>query len=186
MIYEDFLKQIHRRLAIISVGGSAIRNQGAAGLIDIARGYFENSISLEKFFVSLRDEGSFRRFLNSHTDQLVDQFPKGGKSWGAARKGLNLFFRDLVYNKFIAEKFHLAVNFEQFNEEVKHLEVPLDSFVAKGLYASPNNHLPRWKSIRELTKMVSDQYQSQATEVARGLNIARVHLDLKYWRKSTE
>jgi len=184
MIYEDFLKQIHRRIAIISVGGSAIRNQGAAGLVDIARGYFENSISLEKFFVSLKEEGSFKRFLDSHTDQLVDQFPKGGKSWGAARKGLNLFFRDLVYNKFIAEKYGLARNFERFNEEVKHLEVPLDSYVAQGLFKQSNKKLSRWISIKELKTEKSEQYQAFALEYANELKIARINLDLLFWQPS--
>jgi len=183
MKHDEFLKQIHRRLAISSVGGSAIRNQGAAGLVDIAREYFENTISLEKFFVSLKDEESFKRFLNLHTNQLVDKFPKGGKSWGAARKGLNLFFRDLVYNKFIAKKYGLSRNLEQFNDEIKYLELPLDSYVAKELYKSSNKHLPKWTSIRELTKAVSDQYQAQALIEAKELKIARIHLDLLYWRK---
>jgi len=186
MIHDDFIKQIHRRLAIISVGGSALRNQGAAGLVDIARIYFENSISLDKFVACLRDEVSFKRFLNLHTDQLVDQFPEGGKSWGAARKGLNLFLRDLVYNKFIAEKFNLAVNFEQFNEEIKHLELPLDGYVGRELYEGSNNTLPKWKSIRDLTKVVSERYQAHALRIAKEQNIARVHLDLLYWRKPTE
>lgn len=186
MNYEDFLKQIHKRLAIISVGGSAIRNQGAAGLVDIARGYFENSISLEKFFVSLKDEGSFKRFLDLHTDQLVDQFPKGGKSWGAARKGLNLFFRDLVYNKFIAEKYGLSGNFEQFNEEIKCLEVPLDSYVASRLYIRSLEKLPKWSSIKALTPAISSLYQDEALLDAVERKTARVHLDLIYWRKPSE
>lgn len=184
MNHDEFLKQIHRRIAIVSVGGSAIRNQGAAGLIDIARIYFESSISLEKFFVSLKDEASFKRFLDSHTDQLVDKFPKGGKSWGAARKGLNLFFRDLVYNIFIAEQYHLEVSFEQFNEEVKHLEVPLDSYVAQGLFKQSNKKLPRWISIKELKTEKSEQYQAFALEYANELKIARVNLDLLFWQPS--
>jgi len=183
MNYDEFLLKIHKRIAIVSVGGSAIRNQGASGLIDIARVYFENSISLEKFFASLTDEGSFKRFLDLHTYQLVELFPNGGKSWGAARKALNLFFRDLVYNKFIAENYGLARNFNKFNEEIKCLEIPLDSYVAKELFESSIRQLPKWKSIRKLTQEVSDQYQTQALIEAKELKIARIHLDLLYWRK---
>lgn len=184
MNHDDFLKQVHRRIAIVSVGGSAIRNQGAAGLVDIARFYFENSISLDHFFVCLRDQGSFKQFLDYHTDQLVEEFPKGGKSWGAARKGLNLFFRDLVYNKFIAEKYGLARNFDKFNEEVKQLEVPLDSYVAQGLFQQSNKKLPRWISIKELKTEKSEQYQTFAVEYANELKIARVNLDLLFWQPS--
>ncbi len=186
MDYESFIKQIHRRLAIISVGGSAIRNQGAAGLVDIAREYFENSISLDRFFSSMKDDVSYRQFLDLHTEKLVDKFPIRGKSWGAARKGLNLFFRDLVYNKFIADKYGLAEDFEQYNDMIKHLEVPLDSFVAKGLIDMAKTPLPKWVSIKELTPIKSDQFQTVALQIAEDLKMARVHLDLILCRQPVE
>lgn len=181
---KSFIKQIHRRLANISVGSSALRNQGASGIIDICREYFENSISLDDFFDNLIDEKCFRRFLDLHTDELVEKFPIDAKSWGAARKGLNLFFRDLVYNKFIAEEYGLAVEFVQYNFKIRNLEVPLDSFVANGIINQSQAPLPRWISIKELTPKKSDQYQSVALQMAKELKLARVHLDLLLWRQS--
>ncbi|MDH6253378.1 hypothetical protein M2347_003105 [Chryseobacterium sp. H1D6B] len=37
---SEFLLQIHKRISIISFGASALRNQGASGIIKIARDYF--------------------------------------------------------------------------------------------------------------------------------------------------
>lgn len=182
MNHDDFIKQIHKRIAIVAVGGSALRNQGAAGLVDIARFYFENTIVLDDLFGFLQNESSFSQFLDKHTTGLLTKFPENGKSWGAARKGLNLFFRDLVYNKFIAEKYKLPANFQQFNDHIKHLEVPLDSYVAKGLYSKSLKKLPRWISIKELQLDKSEQYQAFALEYATDLNIARVNLDLLFWQ----
>ena len=182
MTQNDFIKQIHKRIAIVAVGGSALRNQGAAGLVDIARFYFENAIVLDDLFGCLHNESSFSKFLDTHTTGLLNKFPVNGKSWGAARKGLNLFFRDLVYNKFIAEKYKLAANFQQFNDQIKHLEVPLDSFVAQGLFGKSSKELPRWISIKELQPEKSKKYQAFALEYATDLNIARVNLDLLFWQ----
>jgi len=184
MTKTEFIGNIHRRIAIISVGGSAIRNQGASGLIDIAREYFEKEISLDDFFSCLKDKEKFKQFLDGHTNNLVKKFPLKGKSWGAARKALNLFLRDLTYNKFIAEKYNLAADFYTFNQQIKNLEVPLDSYVAKHLYKNSEEELPKWTSIKELKPEISKLYQKQALMDAKSQKIARVHLDLIYWRES--
>jgi len=186
MNHNEFLQQIHRRIAIVSVGGSAIRNQGASGMVDDARSYFKDSIALDEFFSAMKDETSYRMFLDKHTIYLRDKFREGGRRWGAARKGLNLFFRDLVYNKFITEEFGLSQDFNLFNDEIKYLEVPLDSFVAQGLCDMPNLQLPKWKSIKELTPGTSELFQISALQVAKELKVARVHLDLILWRQPSE
>lgn len=186
MNHEEFIKQIHRRIAIVSVGGSALRNQGAAGIVDISRKYFEDAIDLKVLFSNLTDEGTFQWFLDLHTDQLVNLFPKHGKSWGAARKGLNLFFRDLVYNKIIATEFGLSWNLDKYNAEIQYLEVPLDGFVGRALYKTSDGLLPKWKTIKELKPSISEQYQAVALQVAKELEVARVHLDLLLWRKPSD
>lgn len=184
MTYEEYIRKIHKRIAIVAVGGSALRNQGDSGLVGIARSYFENEIVLDDLFDCLQNKPLFDNFLNKHTKELVNRFPEKGKSWGAARKGLNLFFRDLVYNKFIAEKYKLSVNFQQFNDQIKHLEVPLDSYVANELYGKSQKKLPRWISIKELQHKKSEEYQAFALDYANELDIARVNLDLLFWQPS--
>ncbi|MBL0009471.1 MAG: hypothetical protein IPP25_20455 [Saprospiraceae bacterium] len=100
MTEKEFLSRNQRRIAQISVGASALRNQGAAGILAVARDYFQTSIPLATFFKNMQSHETYREFLDFHTIELQRKFPKGGKSWGAARKGLNLFLRDIVYNKF--------------------------------------------------------------------------------------
>jgi len=40
--------------------------------------------------------------------------------------------------------------------------------------------------VKHLTIPVSDDYQAVAERVARGLGVARIHLDLSYWRRSKD
>lgn len=183
MTRNEFDSKLKRRIAQLSVGASALRNQGGSGLIDTCRNYFENDIDLQAFFYSLDDKKVFSTFLNRHTNEIVNQFPEEAKSWGAARKGLNLFLRDICYNKYFADKYELPTNFIDNNEKLKLLEVPLDNDVATGLIRE-FPQLPKWNRIRSLTKDQSDIYQKKASDLAAEKNIARVHLDLLFWRES--
>lgn len=187
MTEREFLKRNHRRIAQISVGASALRNQGASGIVEIARDYFYTSIPINTFFSKMKSHVAYREFLHFHTIELLQQFPKGGKSWGAARKGLNLFLRDIVYNKFFSDYYKLPTDYKGFNETIKHLEVPLDRDVAKGIQMvmKEKAKLPmlQWKSIKGLQPGVSDSYQLEALHIAERLKTARVNLDLKYWRQ---
>lgn len=183
MTPDEFIKKNHRRLSIISVDSSSLRNQGAPGIIKSARDYFYNSISLDSYFEKLSNPDKFRHFLDNHTNQLLDLFPSTGKSWGAARKGLNLFLRDVVYNKFFSDHYGLPSDYKKFNETVKYLEVPLDSFVAIGIFNDAKGILPKWISIKKLTREISDLYQIEAQKIAEEEQTARVNLDLKYWRQ---
>ena len=42
---------------------------------------------------------------------VLTYFPDNAQSWGAARKGLNLFFREIVYSKFFSHRFSLTENY---------------------------------------------------------------------------
>ena len=183
MTKTDFIDKIHKRLSIVSVGASAMRNQGASGIVDIARDYFYQSISLDDYIEKLSSPDKFGKFLDDHTDKMLKKFPADGKSWGAARKGLNLFFREAVYNKFISDHYKLATDLGKFNKLIRHLEVPLDFDIATGIYKDKNGTIPKWISIKKLTKNVSDIYQREALAIAGSKQIARVHLDLIYWRQ---
>lgn len=182
MTDKEFIDKIHKRISIVCIGASALRNQGAPGIVEVARNYFSN-ISLDEYFESLSNSDKFNVFLDSHTNKLVEKFPDNGKSWGAARKGLNLFFRELVYNKFITDYYNFPINIRDFNEIIKNLEVPLDLDVATGIYIDSNFVLSKWESIKKLNIEMSKLYQKEALKIAKSKNIARVHLDLFYWRE---
>jgi hypothetical protein len=177
---DKFLKKIHRRVAQTSVGSSAIRNQGASGLIRTSRDYFENNIDLRVFREQLTTD-KYKDYLDILTTDLKCRFEKGGQSWGAARKGLNLFFRDVVYNKYLADFLEIPTDYNENLETLRNLEVPLDRDVATGLKKSFND-LPKWKTIKELTETQSKLFQDKALIRADTKGIARIHLDLEFWR----
>ncbi|SIS46978.1 hypothetical protein SAMN05421789_101411 [Kaistella chaponensis] len=183
MKQSEFLLQIHKRISIISVGASALRNQGASGIIKIARDYLYQ-IDINEFVNALETESSYKLFLNVHTKRLISNFPENGKSWGAARKGLNLFFREIVYNKFFSDQYNFPKDLLEFNKKFNFLEVPLDRDVALGIYNETDMILPKWKSIKTLTQDISDLYQGAAHKIAKKEKTAKVNLDLKYWRNN--
>lgn len=179
---EDiFIEKLKRRIAQVSVGPSALRNQGAKGIIEICRVYFENSINLKEFKIQAEAE-RYKDYLDRNTTNLLNKFPENGKSWGAARKGLNLFFREVVYNFYLSNHLEIPGNIEENNRFLSQLEVPLDRDVAQGL-RNQFSQLPKWKSIRSLTAEESEVYQIKANMYAKELKIPRVHLDLIFWRK---
>lgn len=174
---KAFLRTIHNRTAEAAVGPSALRNQGASGVIRVAREYFKR-MDLRKFSVS--NERDFVRKLDTACDELRKKFPKGARNWGAARKALNLFLRDALYNTFLCKHYHL--------EKIEPwLEIPLDQYVAAGIHEDYyGDDLPKWDGIKHLTPENSMAFQRAAKFVAQGKGIARIHLDLLYWRTETK
>ena len=178
---ENLINKMQRRIAQISVGASTLRNQGAKGIIEICRNYFENSIELKEFKKELKSK-NYKKYLDRNTMELLDRFPKNGKSWGAARKGLNLFFREVVYNFYLANHLEISAVEEENRKILTRLEVPLDKDVATGLI-DKFPELPKWKSIRKLTEKESQIYQETAFKYAEKLQLPRIHLDLEFWRR---
>lgn len=182
MTERQLLDKIHRRLAEITIGSSAMRNQGAPGIVQITRSYLYQEIRPRDIFSRLGSERRLINFLNRHTIQLADAFPTDFQNWGAARKALNLFLREVVYNKFLSERYGLSTNFEECNSQIKYLEVPLDGHVAKGIAERADENFPVWEGIRNLTPAISALYQDAALNIAEEEGVARVHLDLILWR----
>lgn len=85
--------------------------------------------------VSRKGPSKFDLTLDELTEKLRKKMPKGARHWGAARKCLNLFFRDALYNFYLREAYGLA-KFEGV------LEIPLDSYVGQALRRQDNS-LPR-------------------------------------------
>jgi hypothetical protein len=182
MTTEEFYSKLHRRVAQVAIGASSLRNQGGGGLIDDCRNYCEKNINLADFIAALKNLDEYTNFLNNHTDLLLSRLSPEVRRWGAARKGLNLFLRDVVYNRFVIDRFSLPASIYDFNEMISPMEVPLDTDVANGIALEANQNLPKWPGIKYLHKGESDLYQIQANMIASREGIPRLHLDLKFYR----
>ncbi len=173
MTQLEFLDMARRRVAQVAVGPSTLRGNGPKGTAVAVRKHLA-SRDLGGFVQ--RTEVAFRKRLDFETDELLAAMPRSARHWGLARKLLNIFLRDALYNRYVSS----AEHFEGIEE---WLEVPLDSHVGKRLRREPGfNALPPWGTIRGLTPVVHRQFQDAASSVARLHGVARVHLDLLYWR----
>lgn len=169
---KDFIVILKNHLAETSVGPSVLRKQGPEGMIKVARDYLKR-LDLEKFAKCSKED--FQKELNRATKKLRNAFPGNHKNWGAARKVINIFLRNAVYNRNIYRYYRLR--------KIKHfLEVPLDSYVGKWLMEY-NEGLPAWYKLKELKSEDSNKFQDFAKNLARKNKISRVDLDIIFWRK---
>jgi len=156
-----------------SLTSAALRNQGAAGVVDAAR---EHCTAMDCSGFVVDKEDLFNLHLDSQTIELQDKFPTCAKNWGAARKAINIVLREYLYNKYLC-------CFYKLDKIESWLEVPLDKNVYDGMSREYETELEAWPSIKHLTPELSNRYQSIASELAlKKYNKCRVHLDLKYWR----
>ena len=117
----------------------------------------------------------FQLWLDHQTELLLDTLPIKNRPWGAARKAINLFLRDALYNQYLCKQFKLQ-SIESW------LEIPLDSAVAKGLKLQSNRgELPRWPGLKSLEPNQSEEFQFFAAKRANLKGVTRVHLDMYLW-----
>ena len=172
MTKKEFLAAIQARTARVAITASTARGRGSKGAVKAARGFL-SKLPLARFGVKSRF--TFEARLNRTTRRLVSALHGPCRRWGLARKFLNIFLRDCFYTTYLARAYHL-----ERAEEL--LELPLDSITAKELRkAAGRGQLPRWPGVRKLTADISARYQAVALKEARNDNLARVHLDAKYW-----
>jgi hypothetical protein len=172
------LQNYINRVANTSIGSSTLRNQGSSGVIRIARIYLQN-LNLYQF--STHSESHFRSVLNERTLELQRQFPSEAKSWGAARKAINIFLGEIFYHRILCAEF-------KFESIAPFLEIPLDNLVANALRNQAllrNENLPQWPKIKYLDLEKSDMFQNFAKKVAqqKGDGWHRIHLDLVFWER---
>lgn len=165
------IRAMRWRAARIAAGASATRHQGK-GTAKAAREYLCR-LNLWRFEVSRTL--LFQKRLDRATAKLVAALPPDARSWGLARKLLNIFLRDVLYTTYLASHFRFA--------RLEHLlEIPLDSITAGQLRARARSMaLPRWRGVKHLTRQASERYQSHAAEVAKQKGVARIHLDTFWW-----
>jgi len=168
---KDFIKTLQRKVAFTAVGPSALRGQGK-GVLRASQDFLAQ-MSLAR--VPKASAKKFQHWLDRQTELLLNSLPIKNRPWGAARKAINLFLRDALYNKYLSEQFKLqSIEF--------WLEVPLDSVVAKGLRLKSNRgELPLWPGLKNLEANVSEVFQAFASKQANLKEFARVHLDMYLW-----
>ena len=168
---KDFLATVQRKVAVSAIPASALRGQGAPGVVSAARDFL-TELELDRFAV--RSEQAFARRLDAATRSLCKRLPRRACAWGTGRKAVNLFLRDALYNAYLAKEFRLS-RIEPL------LELPLDSYVARYLARRFEGPLPRWRGVRALDVQTSAAYQAAATAVAADKGVERVHLDAYIW-----
>ena len=169
----NYARLLQRQVAQLTANGSSLRNQGAPGVVAAARKGLADMNLLQLPRAGSED---FTRHLDDITQKLLCSFPAGARNWGAARKVLNLFLRDCLYNFYLRDWYGLAVC-------EPYLEVPLDSYVSDGLRRTARgDDLPEWCGVKHVTSKVNALYQEIASEEADRLGTERVHLDLRYWQ----
>jgi len=168
---KRFVNKLQSKVAISAVGPSALRGQGA-GVLRTSQDFLAR-MRLERIPRSSAKE--FRLWLNRQTNRLLRKLPVENRPWGAARKAINLFLRDALYNKYLCERYRLQ-------RLEKWLEIPLDKAVGKGLEAGDGgNALPEWPGLKNLSPAASAAFQAFASKQARLERVARVHLDVFLW-----
>lgn len=168
---DGFISAVQQRSARIAASASATRRQGK-GTVHAAR-VFLGELRLRQYGIS--NAHKFRLRLDQATKALKSALPKQARSWGLARKLLNIFLRDAMYTTYLRDYFKL-------DRAEPHLEIPLDSIIAKKLKKSvPRGALPIWYGVKHVTQAESDRFQKQAGIIAREKSIARVHLDTYWW-----
>ena len=168
---RTLIEAIKKRAAVVAVGPSTARGQGVAGVVGRLRTALD-AVPLSKFSTS--KQMHFSRALDASTKKVMAALPPRARSWGLARKCLNIFLRDCFYNGYLRGAYRLGAAEPWY-------EVPLDRAVADGLKTHFKRKLPRWPGVKRVTPEISEPYQEAALLLSRSWGISRVHLDTFLW-----
>jgi len=172
---DDFLKVVQEFVSVDSIPSSALRGQ-KKGTIGEAR-EFCASIDLSELS-SLDEEEEFRAKLDEMTRALLKKMGLTDKGWGVARKGINLFLRNALYNHYLREEYNLS-------RVERCFESPIDGVVAGVLREKCEEcELPRWPYLKNLSKEVHEEYQRCIRTIAKDSeDMLPVHVDAYLWTR---
>ena len=180
MFNKNHITQLIKRSAKIVINASSMRNQGKPGMILKIRKHLVDSIDISK--LGSLEEKTFNKFIEAHTDNLVKFCKDKEIEWGTARKAINLFLMDIVYNKYLNEFYSL--------EKIHNLlEIPLDNKVSKRLKKvakEKDSVLPVWGGICNIDKNEYIEFQKFALEIAKDKKMNRVDLDIYFWTEDVK
>jgi hypothetical protein len=184
---KNLTKSIADFIAITSIGNSTIRNMGEAGNNEKVREFLK-TIPLEIFFEKVQSDSNFRKWLNIQTRKLIRSVKFHGNGFGPSRKCINIYLRNILYNGIICDYYGLKIGSPAYKNAINRLEIPIDSFSAKGLIRDAGEimscpRIPtRWNSVISLSETENVKFQEAARYIAESKGISRVHLDLLYFR----
>jgi hypothetical protein len=169
----SFLARMRSRTAEAAIGTSALPSVGAVGVIAAARRALLE-VDLARLSASSTVE-ALARELDAATEAVRAMLPGPADRWGNARKAANLYLRDVLYNSYLAP----AYGFDR----IEHwLELPLEEETVIELRHRTTMPLPRWPGMHRMDPDLHLVYQDAAMDVANQLGLARVHLDIHWWR----
>lgn len=175
-ITEPFPIRLQKRISFLAIGRSAMRNQGPKYMVRQAR-LFTSAINLTEM-ANFWNQKRYVSYLDDQTIKLMAFFPKGARrNFGAARKALNLFFRDILYNSRLVQHYELNTSIHYLSQ----LEIPLDNQTAKKIIEAVPTTRKNWKGIKYLLPGDNTMLQDTATGIAIENQIARVDLDVYFW-----
>jgi hypothetical protein len=173
MISADFLKPLQRFVANVGITASSLRNQGAEGVVAVARNFLAE---LDLGRLATIELTEYPAWLEQNTTALMVVLPEGARRWGAARKAMNIMTTQSFLNGRLAASYRL----DRLGDV---METPLDGIAAAELRKMEGGKwLPNWKGVGALTPEVSARYQGFALDVAQAKGIPRAFLDVFLWR----
>jgi len=162
------------RVARIAVGPSVVR-RSPEGTVSAARALLR-AVDLSEFGTS--DAETFAAALDKWTNAMKRSLP-GHARWGLARKLVNIFLRDAVYNVHLRSAYRL--------DRCESLcELPMDSIVAHQLSSASIKKMPKWEGVNALGRPENALFQNAASEVAATVGVHRLHLDSFWWSQSRD
>ncbi|NKF92332.1 hypothetical protein GO286_04614 [Ralstonia solanacearum] len=177
----ETLGLIQVRMANSAIGPSTIRGMAPSGTIKYVRGFLaEYDLAQLMRWTQRTYTDQLEELTNSLLDHVrAEVEKKPALEWGGCRKCVNIFLRNAMYNRYLAEAYRL-------DRLEPWMEVPLDSHVAAGLRGENIPGTPRWGTVIGLTKEASEVWQGIASVAAEIKGIHRVHLDVHYWRRKQQ
>lgn len=126
---------MQRFVANTAIPASVFRAKGSTGATKAAIEFLAG-LDLR----AIPRSGALTQFLDAETCKLCRALPRDHQPWGTARKALNVFLRDALYNTYLNAEYGLA-------EIESKFETPIDSHIAVALHAKSSQKLPHgWRS----------------------------------------
>lgn len=179
-----FENLLFNKAAEMVPGVSALRGTGE-GTTQKTKSFLKKKLNRTVFCkYNFKSRKEFTSYLDTLTKKLCSKWIKSNcsnTSWGLSRKIINLYFREILYNFFLNK---------YISKYAKYLEVPLDSFVGKGLISDYKNYennkyiLPkRWVTIKSIDRKRNKSFQNAALIISKHYGLKRrVDLDIIYYR----
>lgn len=174
---SDLLRYIQSHVARGAITPSLARGRGRKGTIAKARSFLRQ-LDLRPFGTTVA--ATFSDRLDQRTAELLRHFPPSAKQWGLARKALNVFLRDCLYNFYLRRA-------NRLDKAEGLFELPLDSITGTLIRREVGpRRLPPWRGLRGIDRQANAVYQALAADAARTYGIHRVHLDAYWWSVSRD